>query len=482
MEETNIVELGKTILIAKKWDKLLQSINQCQLRYNLIQNLLKEIKSVVPFIEMISELEKLVNELKTQLNVELISGKTTKFEVKREEVFINLMKTLDRLRMINLKLKDVLSELLDVDKVEGDLKKKVERISSQLIAKASKELSSRDADDFRMYYNHLLSFEKHVRIPEVNIRLVLEQSEEKFFEKLTFLRREIINSSSDTTNICEMLNKMKFLAENLSMFDTSINKEIDETLKNYKGKYGNVGIIRVTVELKKTDMGGRLISKHSCLSGEDRRKRREKMQKQDDLEYALKELIGDEHSTDVLRSRYAIFRQKYDELVSIITIFRLRGIGYDNHKKFKGHKIFLTGKISNDLINNLAEIDTGKVFRALGIEDRIEYGTFNKLCELLLNKQCNVRERVRDVIVNNQSTLAVFDTSVRIRLKVLLIDEVDVFLSEKFCGGTYTPSVYLKDLSIKALLDSIREDETLKTLNKVKTLSAYKNCATKYSN
>ncbi|CAF4520085.1 unnamed protein product [Didymodactylos carnosus] len=212
---------------------------------------------------------------------------------------------------------------------------------------------------------------------------------------------------------------MKFLAENLPIFNTSINKEIDETLKNYKGKYGNIGIIRVTVELEKTDIGGRLISEHSCLSGEDWRKRREKMQKQDDL----------------------------DEVLST--------------------------RDKNDFAS---------VFRALGIEDRIEYGTFNKLCELLLNKQCNVRERVRDMIVNNQSTLAVFDTSVRIRLKVLLIDEVDVCLSEKFCGGTYTPSVYLKDLSIKALLDSIREDGTLKTLNKVKTLSAYKNCATKYSN
>ena len=44
------------------------------------------------------------------------------------------------------------------------------------------------------------------------------------------------------------------------------------------------------------------------------------------------------------------------------------------------------------------------------------------------------------------------DTSVRIRPKVLLIDEVDVFLSDKFYGGTYTPSVYLKDPSIKSII------------------------------
>ena len=42
--------------------------------------------------------------------------------------------------------------------------------------------------------------------------------------------------------------------------------------------------------------------------------------------------------------------------------------------------------------------DFASVFRALGIEERIEYGTFNKLCEKLLNEQCNVREKVRDMI------------------------------------------------------------------------------------
>ncbi len=62
-----------------------------------------------------------------------------------------------------------------------------------------------------------------------------------------------------------------------------------------------------------------------------------------------------------------------------------------------------------------------------------------------------------------------------------MIDEVDVFLSDKYYGGMYTPSVHLKDLSIKVSLDSIWQDKTLKTLNSVKALAAYKTCATQYS-
>ena len=67
------------------------------------------------------------------------------------------------------------------------------------------------------------------------------------------------------------------------------------------------------------------------------------------------------------------------------------------------------------------------------------------------------------------------DTSARMRPKVLLIDEVDVFLSDKYYGGVYIPSVYLKDDSIKALLDSIWENKTLRSLNSVKALPAYRN-------
>ncbi|CAF1634519.1 unnamed protein product [Rotaria magnacalcarata] len=160
----------------------------------------------------------------------------------------------------------------------------------------------------------------------------------------------------------------------------------------------------------------------------------------------------------------------------VIAIFRLLGLGYEKYEKIPVVNVVYNEKISDDLVNNLVQVGTGEgkslvmaitacifalsevdvnCFRALGIEERIQYGSFNTLCEQLLNEQCNGREKVRDTIVTNQSALAVVDTSARIRPKVLLIDEKGVFLSDKLYDGVYTSSVYLKGSSIKTLLDTL---------------------------
>ncbi|CAF3801929.1 unnamed protein product [Rotaria magnacalcarata] len=145
----------------------------------------------------------------------------------------------------------------------------------------------------------------------------------------------------------------------------------------------------------------------------------------------------------------------------VIAIFRLLGLGYEKYEKIPVVNVVYNEKISDDLVNNLVQVGTqvkndfAPGFRALGIEERIQYGSFNTLCEQLLNEQCNGREKVRDTIVTNQSALAVVDTSARIRPKVLLIDEKGVFLSDKLYDGVYTSSVYLKGSSIKTLLDTL---------------------------
>jgi energy-coupling factor transporter ATP-binding protein EcfA2/uncharacterized protein YukE len=600
IREINILLLYITIEKSKNWELLLQMIKQSDVKHDSVQTLKKNIEKILSYTDMISLLQNKINHLKSQLNVELISDETARFDKNRDEFFSNLMTTINVLTEIKLKFEDILTSTIDIEMLKNELRKKIEIICKKLLDTAAKEdFSRRDADNFRKYYNHLLSIEKYIRLPELNIRHVLEQSEDKIFERVTSLRKQIQTSNSDVKNVSNILIKLKFLAENLSMFDSNINTEIDEVLKNYRGEQNNLGITNLAVELEKTEEGSRLISEHSCLSGEDRRKRREKMQKQDDLEYVLERLTGDDIDKKILRSRYEIFKIKYDELVSsnlnlldsntnkeadlqvlvtqtklivgtgtqtsnsitwkhsfkeqipellayifaiwtlqntqhynttrgleaaqfyllmphigqIIAIFRLLGVGYDMKTSIK--------KSDNSLINNLVEVGTGEgksvvmaitacvfaltgvdvncscysevlstrdkndfasVFRVLGIEKNIEYGTFNRLCENLLNEQCNIREKVRDMIVNNTSTLVEDEVKTGLNSKVLLIDEVDVFLSEKFYGGIYTPSVYLKDPSIKALLDTIWENKPLRTLNSVKILPAYKICATKYSN
>ena len=72
------------------------------------------------------------------------------------------------------------------------------------------------------------------------------------------------------------------------------------------------------------------------------------------------------------------------------------------------------------------------------------------------------------------------------RPKVLIIDEVDVFLSENFYGQIYMPSLHLKDPLIKLLLDEIWSESSKKsktlTPSMVKSFVSYKKCASKFSN
>ncbi|CAF1053678.1 unnamed protein product [Adineta ricciae] len=126
--------------------------------------------------------------------------------------------------------------------------------------------------------------------------------------------------------------------------------------------------------------------------------------------------------------------------------------------------------------------DFASLFQALGIDERIEYGTFNRLCENFLNEQCNLRDKVRDMILQNKNSLDQTNTTVKTRPKVLLIDEVDVFLSEKFYGGLYTPSVLIRDPTIKNLLSTLWNKRYLPPLRSIKNTSAYIDCAQRFSN
>ncbi|CAF2770029.1 unnamed protein product [Rotaria sp. Silwood2] len=594
ISKMNVIELRQVLIVAKQWDVLVRNIRQWRPQHSSMEKYLQGITNVILHADMIIELERAINNLIVQLNVDLISDETTRFERRREEFFSHLMILISTLRNINSKLKDLLPFKLDIEKLEEEIKRKVKRLGDQLLSIASKsDLSQRDSDKFRTYYNHLSSFNRHIILSDFDVRHVLDAAEEKIFETIASLSRETGNSGLDVAKVAELLIKMKFFAENLLMFDSKINAEIDEILKNYKIKVGTKAFMKLPIALEKTDIGARLIVEHASLAGEDWRRRREKMQKQDDIEYMLRELDGDDIATDILRIQYYNFRKTYDSLIArhlelldqmsntepnldilisetklivgtivqkhrnsvrwnnsfkkkisdllahifavwtlkntqhynamrgieaaqayllmphvgqVIAIFRILGIGYQGY---------------DDLLNNLVQIGTGEgksvvmavtacvfaligvdvncscysevlsmrdkndfapVFRALGIEERIEYGTFNRLCENLLNEQCNVRDKVCEMIVNNSSTIDVATKSVRIDPKVLLIDEVDVFLSEKFYGGTYSPSVYIKDSTINILLDTIWKNKTIQNLNVVKNTQAYKACATRFSN
>ena len=315
LKDINCIELHKTMSISKKWQSFVEKVSQCSLNHNLIQSLLKEMKKIVLYESMLSEFEQMVDCLKNQLPTVFISDETTLFEGKRNDLFSNLAATFKILKDINNRFKDILPSPIDIDTLEKEIKGKVEKMKTHLSNKASKsELSTKDADDFRMYYNHLVSFENYAKFLGIDIEQVLTDSQDKILAKIYILKKEMTKSIKDPVVVSTVLIKMKFFAENLSMFEKYINDEIDNALKSYKQSEGPANIALLSVELEKTDIGARMISEHSSLSGEDWRKRREKMQKQDDLDYIIKNLTGTDLAKKILCKRYKTFREVYDKL------------------------------------------------------------------------------------------------------------------------------------------------------------------------
>ncbi|CAF2540249.1 unnamed protein product [Rotaria sp. Silwood2] len=120
------------------------------------------------------------------------------------------------------------------------------------------------------------------------------------------------------------------------------------------------------------------------------------------------------------------------------------------------------------------------LFDSLGVLNHIHYGTFNRLCEYIINENGDIRQVVEQ-LVSKDSNLAVENARIIKRAKILLIDEVDVFFSRDFYGNIYIPATSLKDPSITLLINYIWAQRKSKlTLNRVQGTQEYKNCCIRF--
>ena len=322
MAEFNILGLHKSLVISCKLQNLLETIYAQFNKYPQVQIYMQDIKSVVKYSDMIDQIEAELNKIKNKINnLEIVTDDTKLFERNREDFFKNLMISLSKVIDSNLKIKDFLKAKLDISALEEEciqvLKSKAEEIGNNLNAIASLEdIQIVQCNNFRAYYQHLKDFDKYVHLPGFNNKRILLQSEEKINSKVLNLTKEIEVSGDNAETVSQKFIRIKFFAENLTMFDKKINREIDKALQNFKMKQGSAGISKLCMKLEKFDIGNRLIAEHSIFAGENWRRRREKMQNQDNLEYVLKKLDGDELDSDVLRSRCTLFKKTYDELLT----------------------------------------------------------------------------------------------------------------------------------------------------------------------
>ncbi len=121
------------------------------------------------------------------------------------------------------------------------------------------------------------------------------------------------------------------------------------------------------------------------------------------------------------------------------------------------------------------------IFDALGISDHIHYGTFDKLCERIINENGDIRGRVLDLVSNENKMSATLNEHFK-RPKVLLIDEVDVFFSKDFYGNTYNPVAPLKDQTITDLMNYIwsQRNKPL-SLKSLEARPEYQACMNKFN-
>ena len=190
----------------------------------------------------------------------------------------------------------------------------------------------------------------------------------------------------------------------------------------------------------------------------------------------------------------------------VISIFRILGIGYSDPEQLQNNLVQIgTGEGKSVTLAVLACVfailgfevscacystylsqrdykEFQPLFDSLNITSQIRYGTFNKLCEHVINEHGDIRKLVENMISKNDADSSVVQRAQTNRLKILLIDEVDVFFSKEFYGNVYTPSTIIRDPTIAALTNLIWQSRSKLTYELIKDSDEFKECCKRYSN
>ncbi|CAF4273892.1 unnamed protein product [Rotaria magnacalcarata] len=172
----------------------------------------------------------------------------------------------------------------------------------------------------------------------------------------------------------------------------------------------------------------------------------------------------------------------------VISIFRLLGIG-DHNEKLMNHLVQIgTGEGKSivlavtAMILALADFDVNCACFSEYLASHIHYGTFNILCEGIINENGDIRQLVEKLISNSKDETRNMHSKNK-RLKILFIDEVDVFFSRDFYGNVYTPSASWKDTTLKSLVKFIWTHRSSDlSLSEIQSTPEYKACQEKFPN
>ncbi|CAF4529650.1 unnamed protein product [Rotaria sp. Silwood2] len=483
---------------------------------------------------MLQSIFRKIEELKNELiNQELLNSDTQEFSKNRDEFYrklnekffiINQAKIIIHFNMQN-----------DIHKIEQEclesLETKIKTICSsvdKLLTKFSQEniLTRVEYDHFNLYYCNLISIRQEIKVH-------IEKIEEVIFDKIQMWECSI-KKESTVQDVTMNLKNMKRVSNNIPSFKIKINEPIDEMLKCYKTTHGAMAFARLGTifnqdrdGIGQNQLKGNLVDKKQLLKRYD--------EFHDIYKKTVKENLSTNMKLDKLISDIKLIAGNTRQNANRITLqkadhyFEAEGLEDQNNYLFQPHaaqvisifRMLGIGDIEERLINNLVQIGTGEgksvtlgvtasilallsfdvhcacyseylsqrdysiylpLFDSLGIMNSIHYGTFNKLCEDIINENGDIRQVVEQLISTNTNHAMKHSREIE-RAKILLIDEVDVFFSREFYGNVYTPSASLQDSTITSLINLIwtKRKSKLK-LNRVISTDEYKACCDRFPN
>uniref|UniRef100_A0A6B2KWF2 Uncharacterized protein n=1 Tax=Arcella intermedia TaxID=1963864 RepID=A0A6B2KWF2_9EUKA len=124
--------------------------------------------------------------------------------------------------------------------------------------------------------------------------------------------------------------------------------------------------------------------------------------------------------------------------------------------------------------------DFKDIFVHLQVNEYIHYGTFNTICERVLNSKGDIRSLVRSVIQNEPVKNS--DVKGKKHEQILLIDEVDVFFHKDFYGNLYTPLACLSSPGICNLIEEVWKHRNNISFATIQKTQPYKAVETAFSN
>ena len=106
------------------------------------------------------------------------------------------------------------------------------------------------------------------------------------------------------------------------------------------------------------------------------------------------------------------------------------------------------------------------IFHVFSVEDKITYSTVNEMCEMIINRNGNIRQCTNNFL-DGKNSINEKARKVPKSKCALLIDEVDVFFSSIFYGETYNPTSTLNNDLTRAVLKFIWHYKDAVNIDKV---------------